>query len=206
MTAYCNDACPCETPCQGAQEESEFDRRARRERDALAAWSERGLEPTPNERRAVAAADYGDAAGCGEGAPKPRWSLMSDAEWARVLENEARGAALPASGEERIVDPTTGGVKGRKLARFDLLPADALNATAEHFGRGAAKYEDRNWERGYLWSLSFGAMQRHAWAYWGGEDVDEETGSLHLAAVAFHALALLAFQLRSVGTDDRAGA
>jgi len=105
---------------------------------------------------------------------------------------------------ERIVtDPKTGGQKGEKPARFDLLPPDALWQIAEHFGRGAEKYADRNWERGYAWSLSYAALQRHLHAWWGGEDLDAETGSSHLAAAGFHVLALLAFQGRGVGTDDR---
>lgn len=108
-----------------------------------------------------------------------------------------------STGEVRVVDPNTGGAKGSKLARMDLLPGDALIAVAEHFGKGAAKYEDRNWEKGYAWHLSFAAMQRHAWAYWQGEDIDEETGDLHIQAVAWHALVLLAFALRGAGTDDR---
>lgn len=106
-------------------------------------------------------------------------------------------------GERRVVNATTGGAKGQKLARFDLLPADALRQVAEHYGKGAAKYEDRNWERGYDWSLSFSAMQRHAWQWWNGEDVDEETGSSHLAAVIFHALALLTFDKTHPELDDR---
>ena len=106
--------------------------------------------------------------------------------------------------EIRIVDPETGGEKGRKPARFDLVPADALWAIAEHFGRGAEKYgEDRNWEKGYDWSLSFAAMMRHAWAWWGGEDLDEETGSSHMVAVAWHAMVLVANEMRQSGTDDR---
>lgn len=105
--------------------------------------------------------------------------------------------------EMRVVDPKTGGAKGSKLARFDLLPPEALFMVAEHFGRGAEKYEDRNWERGYKWSLSFAAMQRHAWAFWGGESTDAETQSHHLAAVVFHALALMTYEARGLGTDDR---
>lgn len=104
-------------------------------------------------------------------------------------------ATLPDDAEERVVNSATGGEKGSKLARFDLIPADALAEVAKHFGRGARKYADRNWERGYDWGLSFAALQRHAWAWQGGEDVDEETGSNHLVAVAWHALALLHFAL-----------
>lgn len=105
--------------------------------------------------------------------------------------------------EERVVNPTTGGEKGTKLARFELLPPDALRQIAEQFGRGASKYADRNWERGYDWSLSFGALQRHLWAWWGGEDDDPEFGSSHLAAAGFHVLALLTFMASHPELDDR---
>lgn len=106
-------------------------------------------------------------------------------------------------GETIITDPKTGGQKGSKLARFDLIPQDALWELAEHYGRGAQKYSGRNWEKGYAWSLSFAALQRHLWAFWWREDNDEETGDPHLAAVAWHAFALLSFALRNIGTDDR---
>lgn len=105
--------------------------------------------------------------------------------------------------EKRVVDPTTGGAKGQKIQRFDLVPAVPLSQLAEHFGRGAEKYEDRNWERGYAWSLSFGALMRHAWAFWAGEDLDPELGSPHLSAVAFHAFALLEFMRTHTELDDR---
>lgn len=134
------------------------------------------------------------------------WYIVTD-PIQRRLEVTAEGLdpGGAAAGEMRIVDPKTGGVKGAKLARFDLLPFDALWQVAEQFGRGAAKYEDRNWEKGYAWGLSFAAMHRHLAQFWGGEDTDEETSGLHLAAVAWHALALLAFQLRGAGTDTRPG-
>lgn len=105
--------------------------------------------------------------------------------------------------EIRHVDPTTGAEKGAKLARFDLIPVLPLVALAEHYGRGARKYADRNWERGYSWSFSFAALMRHAWAFWRGEEIDEETGSPHLAAVAWHALTLLEFTRTHPEKDDR---
>lgn len=105
--------------------------------------------------------------------------------------------------ETRVVNATTGGEKGTKLARFDLIPPRALEALAEHYGKGAEKYEDRNWERGYDWSLSFAALQRHAWSFWGGEDVDTDNGQPHLAAVAFHAFALLTYATTHPELDDR---
>lgn len=106
--------------------------------------------------------------------------------------------------ETRSVDEKTGGQKATKLARFDLLPATPLIELAEHFGKGSRKYADRNWERGYNWSNSFAAMQRHAWLFWDGEDYDDETGSAHLIAVAWHALVLREFMIKHKTGDDRA--
>jgi len=103
------------------------------------------------------------------------------------------------------------GKKNSKPQRFDLVPPDALWALSEVYeaGRrgpdGELKYEDRNWERGYKWGLSFAACQRHLWSFWGGEDRDPESGLPHLAHAAWHCVTLLAFWLRGVGTDDRGG-
>lgn len=105
--------------------------------------------------------------------------------------------------ETIVVDEKTGGSKASKLARFDLIPADALWALAERYGLGCVKYAQRNWEKGYAWGLSYAALQRHANAWWMGEDVDAETGQSHLVAVAWHAMALFVFQKRGLGTDDR---
>lgn len=111
--------------------------------------------------------------------------------------------ACRSIGETRVVDPKTGGEKGSKLARFGLIPWDALWALAEHYGRGSRKYADHNWLRGYKYSLSFDALMRHAQAWWGGEEMDAETGSSHMIAVAWHAFALFVFRKRGLGTDDR---
>lgn len=113
---------------------------------------------------------------------------------------------MPESETVMVVDPTTGGVKGSKLARFDLLPPDVMWALAEHYGQGSKKYEDRNWEKGYDWGLSYAAAMRHANEFWAGHDRDEETGSLHVVAAAWHFIALAAFIMRGLGTDSRSGA
>lgn len=117
------------------------------------------------------------------------------------------------SDETRSVS-ATGGEKGTKLARYDLIPTEPLRAVAEHFGFGARKYADRNWERGYEWSKSYAALQRHANAFWGGQDLDEcdlscpadcvtHTNTPHLAAVIFHAMALLEWNATHPEFDDR---
>jgi hypothetical protein len=108
--------------------------------------------------------------------------------------------------EVMITDPKTGAKKGSKPARFDLIPHDALWTLAEHYGHNCSKYPPRNWEKGNAWSLHYASLTRHIAAWWMGEDVDpkSEHGALHLTAVAWHAIALLAYQLRGIGTDDRA--
>lgn len=109
---------------------------------------------------------------------------------------------LDGIAEVRVTDPTTGGQKGTKLQRFSLIPADWLWALAEHYGLGARKYDDRNWEKGYVWHLSCDAMERHYTAWKMGEDLDAETGSHHLIAAAWHLIALWWFQKHNKGTDD----
>ena len=104
--------------------------------------------------------------------------------------------------EIRITDPLTGGQKGQKLARFSLIPRDLLWQLAEHYGQRASKYSDRNWQKGYKWSLTVDAMDRHYNAWIEGEDNDPETGSSHLIAAAWHLVALWWFHAHGKGTDD----
>lgn len=106
------------------------------------------------------------------------------------------------SNEVRTVS-STGGEKGVKPERFDLLPPAALAAIARHYAVGAEKYDDNNWRRGYEWSKSYAALQRHLKAFWSGEDIDEETGSPHLAAAGFHVFTLLVFTQEQPEFDDR---
>lgn len=98
---------------------------------------------------------------------------------------------------------STGGEKGTKDERFDLIPVGALSALALHYGMGARKYDDNQWRKGYEWSKSYAALQRHSNAFWNGEDFDEETGSNHMAAVAWHAFTLLTFYEEFPEFDDR---
>ena len=119
---------------------------------------------------------------------------------------------MPDGQETRVIDANTGAAKGSKLARFDLVPWTILREVAEHFGRGARKYEDRNWEKGYKWSLSFAALHRHLEAFWSGEEYDNDPSlyleheahtARHIIAVVWHALVLAYYSRYRVGTDDR---
>lgn len=101
---------------------------------------------------------------------------------------------------------STGGQKGQKAARFDLLPPEALFLIAEVFGYGAEKYAAHNWRKGYEWSLNYAAMNRHLWAFWQGEDNDPESGLPHLAHAGFHVMALLTFMQTHPEFNDRPNA
>lgn len=105
--------------------------------------------------------------------------------------------------EVRVTDPETGGQKGQKLAQLGALDPLALMEVAEVAGFGGQKYERYNFAKGYKWSLSYDALQRHLHLFWAGENRDKESGLFHLAHAAWHCLALLTFYLRGKGTDDR---
>lgn len=114
--------------------------------------------------------------------------------------------AIPSVGDipgEVRTTSSTGGQKGIKPECFSLIPVEALEAVARHYAIGAKKYAKNQWRFGYEWSKSFDALQRHAMAFWRGEDIDEETKSPHMAAVAFHALTLLTFMNEQPDHDDR---
>lgn len=87
--------------------------------------------------------------------------------------------------------------------RMDLIPPEVQTALGVVLKFGAEKYAARNWEKGMAWSRPFGALMRHMWAWWGGEEKDPETGFSHL----WHALCcvafLVAYEARGTGTDDR---
>lgn len=105
--------------------------------------------------------------------------------------------------EEVRITSETGGQKGQKLAQLGAICPRALNELAKVAGYGGIKYDRFNFLKGYDWSLSYDALQRHLNAFWSGEDTDEESGLYHLAHAAWHCLALLAFSIRQLGTDDR---
>ena len=90
--------------------------------------------------------------------------------------------------------------------RYDLLPPGPLEEVVRVYTIGAAKYADRNWEHGIVYSRIVGALHRHLSAWFQGARYDPENGQPHLASVAWNALALLAYELRGMNGrsfDDR---
>lgn len=119
-------------------------------------------------------------------------------------EDEARGGRRwLLDGEERITDPKTGGEKGSKQAVLGDAAPETLTELAKVYGFGRRKYQRLNYLRGYDWSLSYDACERHLRAFWEKKELDDESGLHHLAHAAWHCLTLLAFAKRGLGTDDR---
>ena len=107
------------------------------------------------------------------------------------------------SEETRIINEVTGGEKGQKIERYDLIPVEELAEVAKVYGEGAKKYAERNWSRGYDWGLSYASLNRHLNQFWAGESIDEESGCHHLASVVFHAFALMYFEKHYPELDSR---
>ena len=97
------------------------------------------------------------------------------------------------SEETRVTNPLTGGQKGSKPAQLFWSPAHALLEVARVNGMGAEKYSPHNFRKGYNWSLSYNSLLRHVMLSEAGEDIDPESGLLHMAHAAWHALTLIQF-------------
>ena len=140
---------------------------------------------------------------CGNDDPREGYDECGDCQERPLTPEWVRSEVRKQMGDEVRITSSTGGQKGRKLARFDLIPQEALWRVAELYGKGAEKYDDWNWRKGYAWSLSIGALMRHLSLFLQGEDYDQETGCHHLTAVVFHSMTLLTFEVEHPEFDDR---
>lgn len=121
----------------------------------------------------------------------------------RVDEQLAMELAIPKKGKAPAVTHNTAIKNDEGKLPWFLLPPDAIDDVLGVLQYGAAKYGERNWERGMDWSRPFSALMRHMWAWWRGETYDPESGKAHLAHAACCVLFLLAYELRGVGVDNR---
>jgi len=78
-----------------------------------------------------------------------------------------------------------------------------MEELAKVFTKGAEKYAERNWEKGMSWQSVLASLERHKEAFKKGEDYDKETGLLHMAHVAWNALALVSYYSIYPQGDDR---
>lgn len=82
--------------------------------------------------------------------------------------------------------------------RYDLISPFAMRRIAVHYQRGAAKYADRNWERGMPFSRYVDSAKRHLDQFVMGM-TDED----HLAAACWNLIAIMHHQeLGQMELDD----
>lgn len=101
--------------------------------------------------------------------------------------------------------------------RYDLFEPFAMEQLANIFTKGSLKYSDHNWSKGMRWSKCLASLQRHLHAYISGHDYDKDpscegckngnctnhTGQLHIAQVAWNALAITSYYKLYPQGDDR---
>jgi len=68
---------------------------------------------------------------------------------------------------------------------------------------GSKKYASHNWRKGMQWSRCFDSLQRHLWAWWGGESLDPETKQSHLYHASCCLMFLASYEETGAGEDDR---
>lgn len=92
--------------------------------------------------------------------------------------------------------------------RVDLIPSEWIFGLGEVLTAGAAKYAERNWERGMKWSKMVGCTTRHLLKFICGEKYDIGPGGTrchHLLLAAWNILALFSYDVRGIGENDLVG-
>jgi len=100
----------------------------------------------------------------------------------------------------------SGAKKDEGKPRWELVAYDAVEGVAKVLTFGAKKYDARNWEKGITYGRVFGAIMRHMWKWWHGEDNDAETGLSHLDHAMCEIMFLSAYEKRgknNTAQDDR---
>lgn len=154
--------------------------------------------PSSGERKE---AQVKDAAGVNPGGQY----MDSVAKLAKARKSPCPGKVSTSAGAVRVRIPSESTAlkfDSDKLP-YDLLPVRPLESVVNVLRHGAKKYAVRNWEKGFRHGRVYAAAQRHLNQYWGGEDLDQETGEFHLAHVVCCLLFLLEFQFSRAGEDDR---
>jgi hypothetical protein len=96
---------------------------------------------------------------------------------------------------------------GQKNDQFkvplDLLPTEALFEIGKVLQAGQEKYGRANWANGIELSRFIGASLRHILQFNAGEDLDEETQTLHLANAATNLIFAIWMFKNRPDLDDR---
>jgi hypothetical protein len=131
------------------------------------------------------------------------WEVEPPAVEEPVLRRIGDFSSYPAT----RIEYASGASKGMRVTRQDLIPPEALLELSAVYGFGELKYpagpDGPNWMRGLNYSACVRALKDHISEWELGKDYDDEDGVSPLAHAMWHLCALLTFQARGLGTDDR---
>lgn len=91
----------------------------------------------------------------------------------------------------------------KEKLRYDLLSPTSLEGLVKILTQGEKDYGERNWEKGIKWGKIFGAMMRHAWKMWSGEDIDKKSGLPHIDHIQANAHFLSHYRIHNKEFDNR---
>jgi hypothetical protein len=140
---------------------------------------------------------------------KPNEEYYKTADDNKILEEAVKLA------EEKIKPAGKRYNKGK--IRYDLMEPYAIEQLAKVFTKGAEKYEPNNWLKGMEWSKMRASLGRHLAAFDACDDFDfdptcpecqagtctNHTGLLHMAQVAWNAMAIVSYYRHYPQGDDR---
>ena len=94
---------------------------------------------------------------------------------------------------------------GLQKTPLQLLPPEAMRASAVVLGLGAKKYGEWNWRQtqGVETMTYVGAIRRHLDAVVDGEDLDPESGESHIAHIVASGMILLDAKFHNKLIDNR---
>ena len=93
--------------------------------------------------------------------------------------------------------------KGKPQLHHILYFQAALNELAKVCEFGCSKYSKHNWEEGANWTSAMDSALRHISKWINKKELDDESDLPHLAHAAWNILAVLTWQLKNKGEDDR---
>ena len=116
---------------------------------------------------------------------------------------ERCGFDVPKDGQCGNCSENKGFKKDSGKPRPALMGVNAMMGLSRVMAFGAKKYSDDNWRSGMSYKRVADALLRHVIAFLGGEDVDPETGELHMDHAMCNAMFLSEYQHTGTGQDDR---
>lgn len=124
--------------------------------------------------------------------------------WAVQVQQANAKMPMQSNGQGFFYPAEKGGFKKDSgKPQFDLIPTRSLEDLVAVYTMGAKKYPPHNWRQGMAWSRVFAATMRHLWAFWRGEETDQESGLPHLAHAGYGIFTLLEYSKNHRNWDDR---